>query len=152
MPNRVRQNIVAGQTENHPNSVILIIWRKWLGRNFFRLFNVERTSGVGFEIVTGQHALFGINTVDLAALLEDWMDRCHRLLIPSDSERVVPLNFLDRPSPAAQRHIRVIDVHEFVFHPLADDATTAPPSSQADIEKLLKAAPRYGVEIEVPHQ
>jgi len=38
-----------------------------------------------------------------------------------------------------------------VGHPLADDATTAPPPSQADIEKLLEAAPRYGVEIKVPH-
>jgi hypothetical protein len=35
--------------------------------------------------------------------------------------------------------------------PLADDATSAPPPSQADIEKLLEAAPRYGVEIKVPH-
>ena len=35
--------------------------------------------------------------------------------------------------------------------PLADDAESAPPPSQADIEKLLEAAPRYGVEIKVPH-
>lgn len=34
--------------------------------------------------------------------------------------------------------------------PLADDATTAPPPSPADIEKLLEAALRYGVEIKVP--
>ena len=38
-----------------------------------------------------------------------------------------------------------------VGQPLADDAETAPPPSQADIEKLLEAAPRYGVEIKVPH-
>jgi quercetin dioxygenase-like cupin family protein len=38
-----------------------------------------------------------------------------------------------------------------VGQPLADDAETAPPPSQADIEKLLKAAPRYGVEIKVSH-
>lgn len=38
-----------------------------------------------------------------------------------------------------------------VGQPLAADAETAPPPSQADIEKLLEAAPRYGVEIKVPH-
>lgn len=38
-----------------------------------------------------------------------------------------------------------------VGQPLADDAEAAPPPSQADIEKLLEAAPRYGVEIKVPH-
>lgn len=38
-----------------------------------------------------------------------------------------------------------------VGQPLADDAETAPPPSQADIVKLLEAAPRYGVEIKVPH-
>ena len=38
-----------------------------------------------------------------------------------------------------------------VGQPLADDATSAPPPSQGDIEKLLEAAPRYGVEIKVPH-
>lgn len=37
-----------------------------------------------------------------------------------------------------------------VGQPLADDAETAPPPSQADIEKLLETAPRYGVEIKVP--
>ena len=35
--------------------------------------------------------------------------------------------------------------------PLDDDATVAPPPNQADIEKLLEAAPRFGVEIKVPH-
>jgi hypothetical protein len=34
---------------------------------------------------------------------------------------------------------------------LAAAADTAPPPSQADIKKLLEAAPRYGVEIKVPH-
>lgn len=38
-----------------------------------------------------------------------------------------------------------------VGQPLADDAEAAPPASQADIEKLLEAALRYGVEIKVPH-
>ncbi len=37
-----------------------------------------------------------------------------------------------------------------VGQPLADDAEAAPPPSQADIQKLLKAAPRYGVEIKMP--
>jgi quercetin dioxygenase-like cupin family protein len=35
--------------------------------------------------------------------------------------------------------------------PLADDAVVAPIPSKADIEKLLNAAPRYGVEIKVAH-
>jgi quercetin dioxygenase-like cupin family protein len=34
--------------------------------------------------------------------------------------------------------------------PLADGSETAPAPSQADIEKLLRAAPRYGVDIKVP--
>lgn len=37
-----------------------------------------------------------------------------------------------------------------VGQPVADDALSAPPPSQADIEKLLEAAPRYGIEIQVP--
>ena len=36
--------------------------------------------------------------------------------------------------------------------PLDDDATTAPPPSEAEIKKLLEAAPRYGVEIKVPQK
>lgn len=36
--------------------------------------------------------------------------------------------------------------------PLADDATTAPSPSEAEIKMLLEAAPRYGVEIKVPHE
>lgn len=39
-----------------------------------------------------------------------------------------------------------------VGQPLPDDAQAAPPPSEADIKKLLEAAPRYGVEIKVPHQ
>ncbi len=35
---------------------------------------------------------------------------------------------------------------------LADNADTAPPPSEVDIKKLLEAAPRYGVEIKVPHE
>lgn len=38
-----------------------------------------------------------------------------------------------------------------VGQPLADDQVTAPSPSPADIQKLLAAAPRYGVEIKVPH-
>jgi quercetin dioxygenase-like cupin family protein len=36
--------------------------------------------------------------------------------------------------------------------PLADDVTTAPPPSEAEIKKLLETAPRFGVEIKVPHE
>lgn len=38
-----------------------------------------------------------------------------------------------------------------VGQPLAEDAITTAPPSQADVEKLFQAAPRYGVEIKVPH-
>ncbi|QDV42587.1 Quercetin 2,3-dioxygenase [Stieleria neptunia] len=34
---------------------------------------------------------------------------------------------------------------------LPDDAATAPPPSEDEIEKLLKAAPRYGIEIKISH-
>ncbi len=34
---------------------------------------------------------------------------------------------------------------------LAEGATTTSPPSQAEVEKLLQAAPRYGVEIRLPH-
>jgi glyoxylate utilization-related uncharacterized protein len=37
-----------------------------------------------------------------------------------------------------------------VGQPVANDATSAPPFSQAEIEKLLAVAPRYGVEVKVP--
>jgi quercetin dioxygenase-like cupin family protein len=36
--------------------------------------------------------------------------------------------------------------------PLTDDAETTSPPSEADIEKLLEAAPRYGIEIKLPHE
>jgi hypothetical protein len=36
--------------------------------------------------------------------------------------------------------------------PLDDDAMKAPPPGEAEIRKLLEAAPRYGVEIKVPHE
>ncbi len=36
-----------------------------------------------------------------------------------------------------------------VGQPVADDAETAPPPTQEDIDKLLEAAPRYGIEIKV---
>ncbi len=38
-----------------------------------------------------------------------------------------------------------------VGQPLSADAKTAPPPSPTEIQKLLAAAPRYGVEIKVPH-
>ena len=34
--------------------------------------------------------------------------------------------------------------------PVAQGATTAPPTSKAEIEKLLEIAPRYGIEIRLP--
>ncbi|QEG42115.1 cupin domain-containing protein [Roseimaritima ulvae] len=36
--------------------------------------------------------------------------------------------------------------------PLPDEVELAPPPSQADINKLLEVAPRYGVEIKVPQE
>jgi glyoxylate utilization-related uncharacterized protein len=39
-----------------------------------------------------------------------------------------------------------------VGQPITDNAGSAPPPTQTDIEKLLEAAPRYGVEINVPHE
>lgn len=36
-----------------------------------------------------------------------------------------------------------------IGQPLADDATTAPPPGEAEITRLLEAAPRYGIEIKV---
>jgi len=38
-----------------------------------------------------------------------------------------------------------------VGQPLSAGATDAPPPAQEDIEKLLAVAPRYGLEIRVPH-
>jgi hypothetical protein len=35
--------------------------------------------------------------------------------------------------------------------PLADGATTALPPAREDIEKLLAIAPKYGIEIRLPH-
>lgn len=37
-----------------------------------------------------------------------------------------------------------------VGQPVAPGATTAPPPSKEDIEKLLAVAPRYGIEIKLP--
>ncbi len=37
-----------------------------------------------------------------------------------------------------------------VGQPVVPDATTAPPPTKAEIEKLLVAAPRYGIEIRLP--
>jgi quercetin dioxygenase-like cupin family protein len=37
-----------------------------------------------------------------------------------------------------------------VGQPVADDAETAPPPGEADIERLLEAAPRYGIQIKLP--
>jgi quercetin dioxygenase-like cupin family protein len=38
-----------------------------------------------------------------------------------------------------------------VGQPLDEGATTAPPPTEGEIEKLLAAAPRYGIEIRLPH-
>jgi hypothetical protein len=35
--------------------------------------------------------------------------------------------------------------------PLAEGATTALPPTKEDIEKLLTIAPKYGIEIRLPH-
>jgi hypothetical protein len=35
--------------------------------------------------------------------------------------------------------------------PLAEGATTALPPTREDIEKLLAVAPKYGIEISLPH-
>jgi hypothetical protein len=35
--------------------------------------------------------------------------------------------------------------------PLAEGATTALPPTREDIEKLLAIAPKYGIEIRLPH-
>ncbi|MEZ6072129.1 MAG: cupin domain-containing protein [Pirellulales bacterium] len=37
-----------------------------------------------------------------------------------------------------------------VGHPVADDADTAPPVTQTDVEKLIATAPHYGIEIKLP--
>jgi len=39
-----------------------------------------------------------------------------------------------------------------VGRPVPDDAVTAPPPTEADIAKLLEAAPRYGIEIRLPRE
>ncbi|QDV87422.1 quercetin 2,3-dioxygenase [Planctomycetes bacterium TBK1r] len=39
-----------------------------------------------------------------------------------------------------------------VGQPLSDEAQSAPPPNEVEIQKLLEAAPRYGVEIKVPHE
>jgi quercetin dioxygenase-like cupin family protein len=38
-----------------------------------------------------------------------------------------------------------------VGQPVAQGATTTPPPTKAEIEKLLAIAPRYGIEIRLPH-
>ena len=35
--------------------------------------------------------------------------------------------------------------------PVAEGATTAPPPTKEEIEKLLAVAPQYGIEIKLPH-
>jgi hypothetical protein len=35
--------------------------------------------------------------------------------------------------------------------PLAEGATTALPTTREDVEKLLAIAPKYGIEIKLPH-
>ncbi|PAY16805.1 cupin [Rhodopirellula sp. SM50] len=39
-----------------------------------------------------------------------------------------------------------------VGQPLSDEAQSAPPPNEIEIKKLLEVAPRYGVEIKVPHE
>ncbi|TWU25247.1 Quercetin 2,3-dioxygenase [Novipirellula galeiformis] len=39
-----------------------------------------------------------------------------------------------------------------IGQPLSDEAKSAPQPSQADINRLVEAAPRYGVEIKVTHE
>jgi hypothetical protein len=39
-----------------------------------------------------------------------------------------------------------------VGQPVGEGATTAAPPTKAEIEKLLAVAPRYGIEIRLPHQ
>ncbi len=39
-----------------------------------------------------------------------------------------------------------------VGQPVEPGTTAAPMPTKADIEKLLSVAPRYGIEIKVPHQ
>jgi quercetin dioxygenase-like cupin family protein len=39
-----------------------------------------------------------------------------------------------------------------VGRPVPDDAVTAPPPTEADVAKLLAAAPRYGIEIRLPRE
>ena len=62
----------------------------------------------------------------------------------NDSDKTTRLLISVAPSGLEQMFFEV-------GQPLADDADTAPPPSQADIEKLLEVASRYGVEIKVPH-
>ncbi|MAT14098.1 MAG: cupin [Planctomyces sp.] len=71
----------------------------------------------------------------------------------------MPIGSLHRFKNESEKMARMIisvapaGIEEMFFEvgqPLADDATTAPPPSEADIHKLLEAAPRYGVEIKVP--
>jgi mannose-6-phosphate isomerase-like protein (cupin superfamily) len=38
-----------------------------------------------------------------------------------------------------------------VGQPVAEGATTAPPLTKDEIEKLLAVAPRYGIEVRLPH-
>ena len=38
-----------------------------------------------------------------------------------------------------------------VGQPVAEGATTAAPTTKEEIEKLLAVAPRYGIEIRLPH-
>ncbi len=35
--------------------------------------------------------------------------------------------------------------------PVAQGTTTAPPPTKQEIEKLLEVAPRYGIEVRLPH-
>lgn len=67
----------------------------------------------------------------------------------------VPHSFKNEGSMPARMLISVAPagLEEMFFEvgiPLADGATTALPPSQAEIERLLETAPKYGIEIQLP--
>ena len=84
------QRVVAGQFEYHPDAVVLVFRRQRLRGDLGGLFDIERATGVRFEIVAGQYVFFCIETIDLATFQEDRMDRLQCLLAPANGEGVDP--------------------------------------------------------------